>query len=77
MGLEGDGCTLWLDGWGDLSWRQCCDIHDIAYGIGANKIAADLDLAMCVAQSGAGVMALIMLAGLTLFGWIFYPRKKR
>jgi hypothetical protein len=38
---------------------------------------ADFDLAACVAQSGHAGIAALMLAGLTLFGWIFYPRKKR
>lgn len=67
----GDGCTLWLDG----VWRQCCDVHDLAYQAGADKVPADLELALCVAQTGHGAMALIMLAGVTLFGWIFYRRR--
>lgn len=75
--MEGDGCTLWLQGWGQTSWRHCCETHDVNYAAGMDKIAADLDLAVCVAQTGQGAMALIMLAGLTLFGWLFYRRRRQ
>lgn len=67
----GNGCTLWFDG----VWRQCCDLHDLAYAAGTDKILADLDLARCVAQTGHGTMGLIMLAGVTFFGWLFYRRR--
>lgn len=77
MEAEGDGCTLWFDGWGDVSWRHCCDAHDLAYAGGFDKIGADLDLATCVAQTGNGVVGLIMLAGLTLFGWLFYRVRRQ
>lgn len=66
-----DGCSLWIDG----VWRHCCDAHDLAYLNGTDKIIADLDLARCVADTGNGTMALIMLAGVTLFGWLFLRRK--
>lgn len=72
----GDGCTLWFDGWAETSWRHCCDVHDIAYEIGAPKIEADLALAQCVASAGAGPMALIMLLGVTAFGWLFWRKRK-
>lgn len=77
LASEGDGCTLWLQGWGEISWRHCCDAHDFNYAAGMDKIAADLDLAVCVAQTGQGPMALIMLAGVTLFGWLFYRRRRQ
>ena len=67
-----DGCTLWFNG----DWRQCCDWHDFQYATGIPKVTADLDLAACVAHTGHGIMGLIMLAGVTLFGWLFY-RKRR
>lgn len=69
----GDGCTLWFDG----NWRHCCDVHDVAYTTSSGKLMADFDLAVCVAQTGHPGIALIMLAGVTLFGWIFYRRIKR
>lgn len=73
----GDGCTFWIDGWGDISWRHCCDVHDIAYLDGTvPRTQADLELALCVAQTGHGVMALVMLVGVTVLGWLFYKRKK-
>lgn len=71
----GDGCTLWWDEWAGTSWRHCCDVHDLAYEVGLPKIPADLELASCVAQTGYGVMALVMLAGVTLLGWIFHRRR--
>lgn len=74
---EGDGCTLWFQGWGNSSWRHCCDVHDVNYAAGLDKISADLELAVCVAQTGHGWMALIMLAGVTAFGWLFYRKVRR
>ena len=72
----GDGCTLWLDGWGEISWRHCCDVHDIAYEVGAPKFEADLALAHCVASAGAAPMGLVMLFGLSVLGWLFYRRRR-
>lgn len=74
-GMIGNGCTLWIDGWAGSSWRHCCDLHDLAYLAGADKIQSDLELALCVAQTGHGAMALVMLVGVTLFGWLFYRRR--
>lgn len=70
--MNGDGCTLWFDG----VWRSCCDAHDLAYGAGVDKVIADIDLARCVAGTGHGGMGLLMLAGVTIFGWLFYKRRK-
>lgn len=70
--MTGDGCTLWPDG----DWVRCCNLHDLDYASGVDKITADLDLATCVAHTGHGIMALIMLAGVTLFGWLFYRKRK-
>lgn len=71
--LVTDGCTLWFDG----AWRHCCDAHDLAYSQFADKLQSDLDLALCVAKTGHGAVALVMLAGVLLFGWLFYPKKRR
>jgi hypothetical protein len=30
-----------------------------------------------VAEAGLGGIALLMLTGVTLFGWAFYPRKRK
>jgi len=73
--MTGDGCTLWFNG----DWRACCDAHDAAYAVVSaplDKVIADLDLARCVAETGHGLMALVMLAGVTLFGWFFIRRRK-
>lgn len=75
-----DGCTLWLDGLGPYDWRHCCDIHDLAYYELAPKLDADLALAGCVLEAGGPIlgplMATVMFAGLTLFGWVWYEKAK-
>lgn len=68
-----DGCTGWFDG----NWRHCCDAHDIAWAQGADFFGSNIDLAVCVAQTGNPIVALIMLAGVTFIGWILYYSKKR
>lgn len=68
----GNGCTGWFDG----VWRHCCDAHDLDYALGVDKLQADLALAACVTDTGHPIIALVMLAGVTLFGWFFYRRRK-
>lgn len=73
--LEGDGCTGFLDGIGEWSWRQCCDAHDVAYGALMDRATADWDLATCVAGSGAPLAflaAFVMWVALRIFGLPFY-----
>lgn len=71
--VTGDGCTGWFDG----SWRHCCDLHDLAYSLGVDKLTADLDLFECVVNAGHPVIAGIMLIGVVLFGWLFYRRRRQ
>ena len=54
--MDNDGCTGWFDG----NWRHCCDIHDYNYYILNDKFLSDIDLMVCVLQTGNGVMALLM-----------------
>lgn len=75
-----DHCTLFPEGW----WGFCCQVHDMAYDMGWDRASADFDLFTCVAQSGQGaailfspLIAALMYAGVRLFGWIFYPHKRR
>lgn len=63
-----NGCTGWIEG----NWRQCCDIHDLAYAAQLPKVLADINLQDCVAAHGHPIMGLVMWAGVTLFGGIFY-----
>lgn len=65
-------CTLFWDG----DWGKCCQIHDLEYGMLVNKLAADWHLFTCVGASN-WLIALIMFAGVSIFGWFFYPRKKK
>lgn len=71
--LAGDGCTLFPDG----NWRHCCHAHDLSYSLGGDKTQIDLELALCVAHTGNGLVALVMLAGLTLGGWVWWWRARR
>lgn len=83
----GDGCTLWFDGWFGTSWRACCDVHDWAYSASMPelptadpRLAADVDLFACVAQSGAWlapVVAVLMFIGVRSVGWLFYRVKSK
>lgn len=68
-------CTLWPGRIGALDWSACCAAHDIAYEAGLPRLAADLDLARCVAAVSPA-MAGVMLAGVAAFGWLFYRRRK-
>lgn len=77
MDPSADYCTLWPDVWFGTSLKSCCLAHDLAYAAGVDKFVADIDLAKCVAETGLGWLALLMLAGLSVFGWFFYPRRGR
>ena len=57
--MDNDGCTGWFDG----NWRHCCDIHDYSYYILNDKFLSDIDLMVCVLQTGNGIMALLMFLG--------------
>lgn len=75
--VVGDYCTLFPDVVFGKSLAWCCFRHDVAYGAYADKISADLELALCVSNAGLGWVGLLMLVGVTLFGWLFYPRKPK
>jgi len=68
----GDGCTFWPD----MTWRYCCDAHDLAYAAQAPKLQADWALFTCVAPHDP-IAATLMFLGVTLLGWIWYLRAKR
>jgi hypothetical protein len=70
-------CTGFPDVVFGVDLRPCCNFHDLAYAAHADKITADLNLALCVAHEGLGGIGLLMLAGVTLFGWAFYRKRKR
>jgi hypothetical protein len=74
-----DGCTLWFDGVGSLSWRACCDAHDVAYSAGGSwveKLQADWALATCVNDVLPG-MGLVMLVGVLIGGPLFFVWRSR
>lgn len=66
-------CTLWWDG----VWGKCCELHDIAYSMNFDKFQADLELGLCVAQTGNIGMGILMFIGVAVFGVFFYPWFKK
>jgi len=79
--MEGDGCTLWLDGWptwlggSGNEWRHCCDRHDGYYAGAARDwgewLSAHWEAASCIAEISwemAGVMLLGLIVGTFAFG---------
>lgn len=73
-----NGCDFFPDGIGKLSWKVCCDAHDIAYSIGGtlvDKLHADAALTKCVdTLSGMGVGG-VMGLGVLAFGGLFFNFK--
>lgn len=74
--VEPDYCTLFPDEIAGVSLRSCCFAHDVAYATGVPKLEADLSLARCVAAQGLPATAVVMFLGVTLFGWLFYRKRK-
>lgn len=79
-----DGCTGFVDGLRDLSWRVCCDAHDEAFRTGmtwADFFAANRALRDCVMHSAdkigpvwwIGPVAFIMwcAVGSPIGAWFF------
>ena len=70
-------CTGFPDQALGVSWQHCCIAHDLAYSAGAPRGEADAELYQCILQAtGLDWLATMMLAGVTLFGWIFYNRHR-
>jgi len=71
-----DGCSAWPDQWQEVNMYEDCFLHDIEYWVGgtpADKLAADLQLALGVCRKGAPQMAEIMLAGVRTGGVDWLP----
>ncbi len=61
-----DGCSWWPDSIGEYNYSECCILHDIKYWVGgteADRLEADLQLAICVNRIAGPIMAEVMLAG--------------
>lgn len=79
--LIDDGCTGWVDGWGGVQWRPCCDAHDWVFHTGTtwwDFIRANLELWWCVAQTDM-FAATIMLFGVSspVAMWLFFRGRKK
>lgn len=73
--LAGDGCTGWLDGWGGLSWRICCDVHDTQFLMGASWadfIQANAELFQCVMSRDIFAATLMFPVVMTVGAFFFW-----
>lgn len=67
-------CTFWPDGWPQWiggtgqEWHHCCVAHDLG--------GTNIDLARCVAETSP-TMAVVMFAGLAVFGPIYLAIRHR
>jgi hypothetical protein len=64
-----DGCTGYRDGNSRVSWRQCCEIHDLYYwGGGQKKLRQqiDKDLFNCVKEVAGSNVARIIYSGVRI-----------
>jgi hypothetical protein len=72
-----DYCTLFPDRLGHKDWSNCCKAHDAAYAGTGARLAADRELAACVAaETGWDGLAVVMFAGVATFGWWFRRKGK-
>lgn len=75
-----DLCTLWPDALFGVDWGACCRAHDLAYMAGDDKLQADRELALCVGRTAGTIftnfMGFLMGAGVGIFGWFFYRRRR-
>lgn len=65
-------CTWWPDIWFGFNLQPCCEQHDLG--------GSDWSLFLCVLELlpwWADWVAGLMLAGMTLFGWIYRASQKR
>lgn len=74
-----DGCTAGpLSDFLNTFAYACCQAHDEAYRNGvtiADKLYADGNLWLCVAQTGHPVWATVMLAAVATLGWFWWNRR--
>ncbi len=79
MAARDDYCTLFPDRAAGRDWSHCCQQHDLAYTLGTpSRPEADAQLAQCVADAtGWSALAVLMWAGVALFGGIFWRRARR
>ena len=72
--MKEDYCTFFPDG----SWSHCCKAHDKAYEMQGDKHTADIELYSCVKEASPSgltwLVAVLMLAGVSLFGRKFYKK---
>ena len=65
-------CTGFPEG----CWSDCCANHDDAYRQQSGKFKADMELYRCVKSKNHRWISVIMLIGVSTFGWLFYWRAR-
>jgi len=80
--FESDGCSSFPDGTfhNQSLWYECCKAHDYAYWRGGTydeRLQADEDLRVCVAEQGQPEIAFIMLMGVRVGGVPWIPTEFR
>lgn len=73
-----DGCSLFPDGTFEHNslWVSCCTAHDYAYwqgGTYTERLIADQELQLCVAEVGEPEIADLMLSGVRVGGTPYLP----
>jgi len=77
-----DGCSMFPDGTFEQKklWLSCCTAHDYAYWQGGSyeeRLFADEQLQLCVANVGQPQIANLMLAGVRVGGSPYLPTSFR
>lgn len=77
-----DGCSSFPDGTLEHKalWLSCCQAHDFSYWKGGtyqDRLDADKELRLCVAETGNPKIAELMLAGVRVGGTPYLPTKFR
>lgn len=80
--FNSDGCSQFPDGTADNNklWLDCCLAHDAAYWAGGTALQreqADVQLERCVASKGQVHIAQLMLLGVRMGGFAFWPTSFR
>jgi hypothetical protein len=80
--FSSDGCSMFPNGTlqEQALWLDCCTAHDRAYWLGGTyqeRLKADEDLRLCVADLGQRAVATVMLLGVRVGGSPYWPTSYR
>jgi hypothetical protein len=63
--FKSDGCSMWINSWRGVNLYPTCFLHDLKYWSGRpgeedERLIADLELMIAIAEEGLPIMALVM-----------------